>query len=86
MKKLVTFALAIAMMPISAAVFAAPVNINTASTDEIAEALNGIGDAKAQAIVDHRNTQGPFKSADELSSVKGIGQKTVEQNREDIRL
>jgi competence protein ComEA len=86
MKKLTSFALTIASMSISAAIFAAPVNINTASADEIAQALNGIGDAKAQAIVERRNTEGPFKSADDLSRVKGIGTKTVEQNRADIRL
>ena len=86
MKKLISFALTIASMSLSAAVFATPVNINTASADEIAQALNGIGEAKAQAIVERRKTEGPFKSADELSSVKGIGSKTVEQNRADIRL
>ncbi len=65
---------------------AEPVNINTASAAAIAEALNGVGDAKAKAIVEHREKNGPFKSADELVNVKGIGLKTVEKNRELIRV
>ena len=39
---------------------------------------------RAQAIVDYRNTHGAFKSADELASVKGVGEKIVERNRENI--
>ena len=47
-------------------------------------ALNGVGEAKAQAIVAYRAENGPFASADDLASVKGIGAKTVEANRADI--
>ena len=42
----------------------------------------GVGPAKAEAIVEHRKANGPFKSADELALVKGIGLKTVERNRD----
>lgn len=63
-----------------------PVNINTADAAALADNLNGIGDAKAKAIVDYRQKHGPFKSADELVNVKGIGLKTVEKNRELIRV
>ena len=37
---------------------------------------------KAEAIVEYRKANGPFKSADELALVKGIGLKTVERNRD----
>lgn len=63
-----------------------PVNINTASAEEIAESLDGIGLKKAQAIVDYRTQVGSYKTADELSNVKGIGEKTIERNREFVVL
>lgn len=62
---------------------AAPVDINCADAAALA-ALNGVGEAKAQAIVAYRAENGPFASADDLASVKGIGAKTVEANRADI--
>jgi competence protein ComEA len=67
-------------------VFAAPVNVNTASADEIAAALNGIGEKKAQKIVEFRTKNGDFKSLNELLYVKGIGPKIVKKNRDDILL
>lgn len=66
--------------------FAEPVNINTASAEEISQALNGIGTKKAEAIVEHRKANGPFKHAGELSAVKGIGSKIIEKNAKDIQL
>ncbi|OGR01600.1 MAG: hypothetical protein A2505_00635 [Deltaproteobacteria bacterium RIFOXYD12_FULL_55_16] len=54
------------------AVASAAVNINTATVQEISS-LHGIGPAKAQAIVDYRQKNGPFKSAKDLDKVKGIG-------------
>ena len=63
---------------------AAPVNINTASATEIAEALNGIGFSKAQAIVDYREAYGPFNRPDEIVFVRGIGGSTLENNKSDI--
>ncbi len=61
---------------------AAGVNLNTADAEALAEALDGVGPAKAQAIVAYREANGPFKSVDELVKVKGIGLKTVERNRD----
>jgi competence protein ComEA len=65
---------------------AAPVNINTGDAKAISEALSGIGDKKAEAIVKYRNENGPFKTVDELTKVTGIAEKTVEKNRADILL
>ena len=67
-------------------VLAEPVNINTADATALAKALNGIGPAKAKAIVTYREKNGPFKTADQLAMVEGISQKLVDQNRADIRL
>ncbi len=69
---------------ISSATLAAPVNINTASASEIADALNGIGANKAQAIVDYREAYGEFSRADEIVFVRGIGEATYQQNKGDI--
>ena len=63
---------------------AGPVNVNTADAETISEELKGVGMSKAQAIVEYREKHGPFKSADDLSLVKGIGERTVELNRADI--
>lgn len=65
---------------------AAPVNINTADADTLANRLNGIGIKKAQAIVSFREQNGPFKSVDDLANVKGIGAATLEKNRSLISL
>jgi len=62
------------------------VNINTADAPSIADALQGIGLRKAEAIVAYRNEHGPFKSVDELVNVKGIGAKTLEQLRPRVSL
>jgi competence protein ComEA len=65
---------------------AEPVNINTADASALAKALNGVGPAKAKAIVSYREKNGPFKSVDQLSMVDGISQKLIDRNRADIQL
>jgi competence protein ComEA len=63
-----------------------PVNINTADAATLAQSLDGVGMAKAQAIVAWREANGAFESADQLTQVKGIGASLVDRNREAIQL
>jgi competence protein ComEA len=75
-------ALFVLLLPVLA--LAGPVNVNTADAQTISESLQGVGLSKARAIVEYRQKHGPFRSADDLSLVKGIGERTVELNRENI--
>jgi competence protein ComEA len=70
----------------SAAMAAEPVDVNNATAEELAEALNGVGETKAEAIIRYREANGPFKHVDELINVRGIGMTTVDKNRDMIRL
>ncbi|MDH3900468.1 MAG: helix-hairpin-helix domain-containing protein [Gammaproteobacteria bacterium] len=76
--------LATMLLAASTHVFAGQVDINTADAGTLASAIDGVGERKAQAIVEHRQTNGPFASVDELANVKGIGIKTVENNRDSL--
>ena len=62
----------------------AALNINTASQDEFVALKKGLGPAKAQAIIDYRKANGPFKSVDDLKHVKGIGTKRLEKLRPEL--
>ena len=75
---------AMACLPLLA--FAGPVDINTADAETLSSELDGVGLAKAKAIVEYRKKYGPFKTAADLSLVKGIGERTVEINRDNIRV
>ena len=80
--KSIAFSLALA----GSAFAADKVNINTADAATIDAVLLNIGPSKAEAIVEYRKANGPFKSAEELAMVKGVGLKTVEKNRDRIEL
>lgn len=62
------------------------VDVNTATAEELAEALHGVGMAKARAIVEYRDENGAFAHIDELVNVRGIGLRTVDRNRDRIEL
>lgn len=62
------------------------VNINTADAATLAAQLKGIGEKRAQAIVEYRAIHGSFSSIEDLDQVKGIGPATLEHNRAIIRL
>ncbi len=59
---------------------AGPVNVNTASAEEL-QRLPGIGEARARAIVEMREQRGGFRSVDELVEVRGIGEAALERLR-----
>ena len=79
-------AAALVLLSCSIPSFAGQVNINTADAETISTELNGIGLSKAKAIVEYRTKHGPFRSVDDLSLVKGIGERTVDKNRTDIQI
>lgn len=85
MRILSTAAIALMLMaPLTA--LAGQVDINNADAETISAELKGVGLSKARAIVEYRKKHGPFRSADDLSLVKGIGERTVELNRSDIKI
>jgi competence protein ComEA len=61
------------------------ININTATMDQL-ELLPHIGTKTAQAIIAYRTRHGPFKKADDLTKVRGIGEKTFEELKKHIIL
>jgi competence protein ComEA len=73
--------LATLLFAFAGASFAADVvDINRADATQL-ETLNGIGPAKAAAIIEYREANGPFATVEDLANVKGIGLRTVELNR-----
>ena len=61
------------------------ININLADINELKK-ITGIGDVKAQSIIEYRGKNGGFKSVDEIKNVDGIGEKTFEKIKEKITL
>lgn len=79
-------ALALCLVLATPVIAGAPVDINRADAQTLAVSLDGIGLSKAKAIVDYRQAHGPFRSADQLTEIQGIGARTVERNRANILL
>lgn len=84
----ITFVMAMLLALASTAswALATTVNINTADAEALTTMLKGIGPKKAADIVKYREDNGPFKSVEDLVLVKGIGWRTLEQNRDRIIL
>jgi competence protein ComEA len=61
----------------------APIDVNDAEAELLTE-LPGIGEAKAEAIVEERDANGPYEDADDLTRVNGIGEATVEGLRDQV--
>jgi competence protein ComEA len=77
----ILFAAFVAAAPVFAAT---QVDVNSADARALAEALDGVGLAKAEAIVAWRKQHGPFETLDDLGRVEGIGPHILEQNRDAI--
>jgi competence protein ComEA len=85
MKRLLrSLILALALSPM-AAIATGPVDINSADAASL-EQVKGIGPAKASAIVQFREQNGPFASVDDLVQVPGLGEKTVAQIRDQLKV
>jgi len=59
------------------------INLNTADVTQLQE-LKGVGPKTAEAIVQWRDSQGPFTSVDQLLAIKGIGEKTLAKMRDNL--
>ncbi|CAM5725492.1 ComEA family DNA-binding protein [Streptomyces violaceorubidus] len=70
--------------PTGAAGPAAPVSLNTATTDQL-DTLPGVGPVLAQHIIDYRTQHGGFRSVDELREVNGIGERRFADLRDLVR-
>ncbi len=82
MKKIILAILLVLLMTPSLVL--ATVNINTASLAELDEGITGVGPAIAGKIIDYRNTNGPFKTIEEIKNVSGIGDVTFLKMKDQI--
>jgi competence protein ComEA len=84
MKLLVQWILFAAFCAAIPAFAASQVDVNSADARALAEALDGVGLSKAEAIVAYRKQHGPFETLDDLAKVEGIGPHILERNRDAI--
>ncbi|MEX2525740.1 MAG: ComEA family DNA-binding protein [Gammaproteobacteria bacterium] len=57
------------------------INVNTADAETLMS-IQGVGEKRAEAIIDYREENGPFSSVEELMNVDGVGQMTLDNNRD----
>lgn len=62
------------------------INLNTATAEELAAGLRGVGKARAEAIVALREELGGFTDIEQLLQVRGLGMKVINDNREKLSL
>lgn len=86
MKRMSSSAALLASLLFAPALFAGPVNVNSADADTLARELTGVGPALAEEIIRDREQNGPFMSPEDLARVRGIGERIVEMNRPNILL
>jgi len=86
MKKILLYLIFCTLTVVSVPLWAAPLDINTASAQQLAANLKGVGVAKAAAIIAYREAHGPFRKVDDLAKVKGIGMRIVDINRDHLVL
>lgn len=79
----IVLSLLLALSPLALAQQLAPINVNTADAELLAE-LPGIGPTRAEAIIEERDANGGFESADDLTRVSGIGEATVDGLRDQV--
>ena len=61
------------------------IRLNSANAEQLQQ-LSGIGEKKAEAILQYRQQHGKFKSIDELQNIKGIGPKLLQKNKDRLTL
>lgn len=74
----------LAILAMSSTLLLSAVDINSATVEELAT-LNGIGEKKAEAILEYSKNK-CFEKVEDLAAVKGISSKTIEKNRENIKV
>lgn len=83
---LATFLTVLALsLPLPLLAEEAGINLNTATLIELTE-LPGIGENRAEAIIEDREANGPYERIEDLSRISGIGEATVEGLRESASL
>lgn len=86
MRKFAVVCFSVFLLGLSSLTLAAPVDINTADATVLAQSIKGVGAKRAEAIVAYRKEHGPFKSLDELTKIKGINAKIIENNRSNMTI
>ena len=78
--KTLRIVVALLALTFSAFVHAGPVNINTANAQSLSKNIKGVGQKKAEAIIAYREKHGKFSKVEDLTKVKGIGNKLLQKN------